>query len=128
MSEPLAERLSRFTPDGTGLDRDGLFFAAGRASARPNGVWVGLAGLLAVAQVVTLFVLWPAPTPPAAPAAVEAPRETQAREPAPAASEQPAPEPQAFLAPATELPPAEPAGSLVPDAPPLRAAALPSPD
>ena len=46
MSEPLAERLSRFTPDGSGLDRDALLFAAGRASARPNRRWVALAAAL----------------------------------------------------------------------------------
>ena len=71
MSEPLAERLSRFTPDGSGLDRDGLLFAAGRASARPNRRWMALAAALAASQVLTLVSLWPptkalAPAPPAA--------------------------------------------------------------
>ena len=36
MSEPILERLSRFTPDAGRLDRDALLFAAGRESARPN--------------------------------------------------------------------------------------------
>ena len=58
MSEPLAERLSRFTPDGTGLNRDALLFAAGRASARPNRGWQLLAGVLAACQVLTLVGLW----------------------------------------------------------------------
>ena len=37
MSEPILERLNRFTPDAGGLDRDALLFAAGResAAARP---------------------------------------------------------------------------------------------
>ncbi|HWG43410.1 MAG TPA: hypothetical protein VN688_11545 [Gemmataceae bacterium] len=59
MSEPLAERLSRFTPDSTGLDRDALLFAAGRASARPNRRWMAIAGVLAVSQLLTLMALWP---------------------------------------------------------------------
>ena len=50
MSEPLAERLSRFTPDGAGLDRDSLLFAAGRASARPSRRWQALAAALAASR------------------------------------------------------------------------------
>ena len=46
MSEPILERLSRFTPDAGGLDRDALLFAAGRESARPNRGWM-IAGLSA---------------------------------------------------------------------------------
>ncbi len=64
MSEPLAERLSRFTPNATDLNRDALLFAAGRASMRPSRVWPALAGALAVAQLVTLFCLWPRTSPP----------------------------------------------------------------
>jgi hypothetical protein len=63
MSEPLAEHLSRFTPDPTGLDRDALLFAAGRASARANRKWQALVGTLALSQVLTLVLLWPR-TPP----------------------------------------------------------------
>ena len=37
MSEPFAERLSRFTPDGGGLDRDALLFAARTRSVRLAG-------------------------------------------------------------------------------------------
>ncbi|HEY7326537.1 MAG TPA: hypothetical protein VH592_02785 [Gemmataceae bacterium] len=59
MSEPLAERLSRFTPDATGLDRDALLFAAGRASVRPSRRWKALAGALVVSQLLTLVCLWP---------------------------------------------------------------------
>ncbi len=54
MSEPILERLSRFTPDAGGLDRDALLFAAGRASARPNRGWMTLASLLAGTQALSL--------------------------------------------------------------------------
>lgn len=64
MSEPFAERLSRFTPDAAGLDRDGLLFEAGRASVRPPWRWQGLAAVLAASQLVTLWLLWTR-TPPA---------------------------------------------------------------
>jgi hypothetical protein len=65
MSEPFLERLSRFTPDAGGLDRDALLFAAGRGSVRPNRGWITLATLLASTQVLSLVLLWPHPTPPA---------------------------------------------------------------
>jgi hypothetical protein len=65
MSEPLAERLSAFTPDASALNRDALLFAAGRASARPSRRWQILAAVLAASQVITLVCLWP-PTPPSA--------------------------------------------------------------
>jgi hypothetical protein len=58
--DPLIKRLSQLTPDGSGLDRDALLFAAGRASARLNRRWPALAGALAVPQMVILGVfLWP---------------------------------------------------------------------
>ncbi len=65
MSEPIVERLSRFTPDAGGLDRDSLLYAAGRASARPNRAWITLAAALGITQTLTLALLWPAPAPPA---------------------------------------------------------------
>jgi hypothetical protein len=65
MSELYLERLSRFTPDATGLDRDMVLFAAGRASVRPNRGWIVAASSLAVCQVLTLALLWPKPMPPA---------------------------------------------------------------
>jgi hypothetical protein len=68
MSEPLAERLSRFTPDGFGLNRDALLFAAGRASVRSNWRWKMLVGMLAASQLCTLLCLWPR-TPPSSPPA-----------------------------------------------------------
>jgi hypothetical protein len=68
MSESVAERLSKFTPDGSGLDRDRLLFEAGRASVRPRRGWPALCAALAAAQLVTLGLwLWPRPTVPAAP-------------------------------------------------------------
>jgi hypothetical protein len=64
MSEPILERMSRFTPDAGGLDRDALLFAAGRGSARPNRGWIALATMLASSQVLSLVLLWPRPTLP----------------------------------------------------------------
>jgi hypothetical protein len=133
MSEPLAERLSAFTPDGSGLDRDGLLFAAGKASARPNTWWVALAGLLAAGQVATLVWLWPKPPPRVVtPAPVVAPAPAEPDEhPAPA------PPPESSPAPSmvdrrrwtedAESPRPAPARSLVPDAPPLHAFAASTP-
>ena len=67
MSESILERLSRFTPDARGLDRDALLFAAGRNSVRPNRGWATLASLLAATQAISLAFLWPRPNPPADP-------------------------------------------------------------
>lgn len=83
MSETFAERLSRFTPDATGLDRDALLFAAGRASVRPNRRWPALAGVLALSQVVSLVCLWPqSPSSPPSEAPVIA-RKPSRPDPAP---------------------------------------------
>jgi hypothetical protein len=60
MHKSLAESLSRFTPDSSGLDRDALLFAAGQASARrPVRTWRVLVGALAACQLLTLVLLWP---------------------------------------------------------------------
>jgi hypothetical protein len=60
--DPLIRRLSRFTPDSAGLDRDALLFAAGRASACPNRRWMALSGALAASQIITLgLFLWAGP-------------------------------------------------------------------
>jgi hypothetical protein len=64
MSEPILERLSRFTPDAGRLDRDALLFAAGRVSARPNRGWKTLASLLAGTQALSLVLLWTHPMAP----------------------------------------------------------------
>lgn len=63
MSEAFIERLNRFTPDAGGLDRDTLLFEAGRASARPNGAWMGLSAVLASTQLLALVFLWPQSNP-----------------------------------------------------------------
>ena len=57
MSEPFLERLSRFTPETGGLNRDALLFAAGRRSARPNRGWIALAAALAGTQTLSLALL-----------------------------------------------------------------------
>ena len=77
MSDPLAERLSRFTPDAAGMDRVGLLFAAGRASAQTSRRWQLIAGLLAATQLHTLVALLlrpaTAPSDPGQKVVVEAP-------------------------------------------------------
>jgi hypothetical protein len=122
MPESLEQRLSRFTPDGSGLDRDALLFAAGRASARPGRRWMTLAGALAVSQLLTLALLWPRPAPPA-PVPAPAPSPAVAVEPPPPARETPALWVLRDQAIATEgnLPPPAPTESLARSDPPLRA-------
>lgn len=63
MSDSLIRLLGRFTPDASGLDRDALLFAAGRASARTAGRWKVLAAALLVAELLTVALLWPRPAP-----------------------------------------------------------------
>jgi hypothetical protein len=124
MSRSLEQRLKRLTPDSTGLDRDGLLFAAGRASVRPSRRWPVLAAALAVSQVLTLSLLWPRAAPQApAPVAVAAP--AAFRQVA-----EPDPQPQPFalgmlrarlLSGAGEVPSSAPVRALVPPGPPLHA-------
>jgi hypothetical protein len=65
--DPVTDRLARFTPNATGLDRDAVIFAAGQRAARGSRLWPAAAALLAVSQVVTLVSLWPrSPEPPTA--------------------------------------------------------------
>jgi len=83
-NESLAERLSRFTPDGATIDRDSLLFAAGRASVRKSRSWIALVGALAASQLATLIFLWPrasVPTSPAESFAASEPAATVEREP-----------------------------------------------
>ena len=63
MSEPFLERLSKFTADAGGLNRDELLFAAGRSSARPNRLWKAMAAMLAASQALSLVLLLPVPRP-----------------------------------------------------------------
>lgn len=58
-SDPVTDRLARFTPNAAGFDRDALLFAAGQRSARGSRFWPAVAALLAVLQIVTLIALWP---------------------------------------------------------------------
>jgi hypothetical protein len=124
MSEPIAERLSRFTPEAAGLDRDALLFAAGRAAARPSRWWVAAACLLALSQGVTLICLWPRQPVPvsSAPAAPTTP----AVQPSPADPPSTAEDPQPWAMTrqaltSGELPPYRGPKAFVPDRPPLRA-------
>lgn len=133
MSEPIAELLSRFTPDAGGLDRDALLFAAGRASARPSRRWIALAGALAASQLLTLVLLWPQPAVVNAPMIVDkAPPKV-----GPAPHKEPSPEPspspssllvlqQQFLEKGDLPAPQHFSGDMVPDAPPLRAFSISS--
>jgi hypothetical protein len=122
MSEPLAERLSRFTPDGSGLDRDALLFAAGRASARPNRRWAALAAALAASQVLTLVSLWPrantpATAPPAASFALPGPSDTS---PPPRDPSELAALSARLLATEGDWPPPADEGPMIDPEPPLR--------
>jgi hypothetical protein len=79
--DPVLDKLGRFTPDATGINRDEWLFAAGRASARTPRGWKAAAGVLALTQAAIL-VAWlsaprvPAPTVPViSPAAVSLPAE-----------------------------------------------------
>jgi len=115
MPGPLEDRLSRFTPSPGGLDRDGLLFAAGRASARPGRKWPTVAALLALSQALTLALLVAGtPTPPR----TEPPAEVVPD--VPSESVPPSPLilrnwPSAF----DEMPVPEPVSDLMPDDPPL---------
>ena len=89
MSEPILERLNRFTPDAGRLNRDALLFAAGRASARTNRGLMTLASLLAGTQALSLLLLWPQPTRlpgRSAPPVAGLPGPPEVREPAPSKS------------------------------------------
>jgi hypothetical protein len=119
MSDPLTDRLARFTP--AGLDRDALLFSAGRASARPDRRWQAIAGLLAVAQVLTLAWLFrpvPAPAPHTA-APAKAPADFLPS-PRPAGGSE---DPPSLIRrwPRADEPAPAVTADLVPDAPPLRA-------
>jgi hypothetical protein len=122
MSEPLADRLRQFTPQGAALDRDALLFHAGRASVRRGQGWMISTLALAVCQVVTLTLLWPRSAPQNGPITIE---------PSPPAAAQPEPTPavdpsewlaltrRAAASGETDLSPSTPAGPLVPDGPVL---------
>jgi hypothetical protein len=116
MSEPLADRLKHFTPDGAVVDRDALLFACGRASVRPRRGWKALAAALAACQVLTLVLLWPRPASPPGPALVVQVPEPVAPAP-PDASGWATLNRLVAQSPTGELPPAPASEPLVPDAP-----------
>jgi hypothetical protein len=133
MSDSLATRLSQFTPDASGLDRDALLFAAGRASVRPNRGWMALAGALMASQLVTLTLLGfqaaaPVTVPTPGPAPVVSPKPTPPDEPA---QSTPHDAPNLFmlrnlaLEAEGNLPSAHPVEQLAPSDPPLHAFAAP---
>ena len=114
MPGPLEDGLSRFTPSLGHLDRDGLLFAAGRASARPARKWPTVAALLALSQALTLALLVtgtpprpqpPAPAVPVVPAESVVPRPEAVRDWGRALDETP------YSPPAMD--------DLIPDEPPL---------
>jgi hypothetical protein len=125
MSRRIDELLKCFTPDTSGLDRDALLFAAGRASARPNRLLLSLVACLTLSQAITLaaIVLRPTESVPAAvhdtvvpttPAAPEMPPPVSHRDGAFTFIPRPTSE-------ALELPVPKGLDDLVPDDPPLRA-------
>jgi hypothetical protein len=121
MSESFAKQLSRFTPDSTGLDRDGLLFAAGRASARPHRGWLALCSALAASQLLTVTLLWPRPAVSPLPSG-DAPAVVKSQPPAPG-SNTPSLWDEAARVSAAEggLPPAVAVDHLVAPDPPLHA-------
>lgn len=54
--DPVFDKLTRFTPTASDLNRDAILFAAGRASARSRR-WPVIAGVLAVTQAIMLGLL-----------------------------------------------------------------------
>jgi hypothetical protein len=129
-SDPLVERLRRFSPDRVALDRDAVLFAAGRAAARPNRCWQALVGALAACQLISLGLLWPRSMPPASPISR-----------APLAEDSVAGSPRfvaadfphgpgvlraGMLTDGGELRPSIPKAPLVPEQPPLRVFPLPA--
>ena len=133
MSDPFAASLSKFTPDASGLDRDALLFAAGRASAPPRRGWMALAVVMAASQLVawTLLGFQSAHSP-----GVPTPDSGSMAVPNPMPSERPSPSPdrdgQSYsplraqaLAAEDQLPAPEPIEQLAPAEPPLHAFAAP---
>ncbi len=55
--DPLVQKLARFTPASSTVDRDAMLFAAGRASGSGAGKWKVVASVLAMTQAV-MFVVW----------------------------------------------------------------------
>ena len=128
MPEPIIDRLSQFTPNGSSLDRDALLFAAGRASVHPNRGWMAIAGVLAATQAMTLalFVLRP---PAAAPNSTLGTVATviEIRHPPANATELGALNHALLASKDADLPPTYPSDDLIPDEPMIHAFAAPLP-
>jgi hypothetical protein len=125
MSEPLAERLSRFTPDPGDLDRDAVLFAAGRASVRPDRRWAALVAALATCQVLTLALLWPRPIPAPGPTPAPLPVAVQPQDRPAEPSELWALNRRVLGAGREDLPPPTPGEESPPGEPTLRVGAIP---
>jgi hypothetical protein len=52
--DPVFDKLGRFTPVGSGIDRDEWLYQAGRASVRAPRAWKWVAALLAASQSLTI--------------------------------------------------------------------------
>jgi hypothetical protein len=128
MPEPIIQRLSQFTPDGSRLDRDALLFAAGRASVRPNRGWMAAAGALAACQLATLVFLWPRPPAPDTHIVANGGPPTVTMPTGPSdASQMEMLNRRVLASKDADLPPDSPSDDLVPAAPPLHAFAAPTP-
>jgi hypothetical protein len=129
MSEPIIQRLSQFTPDGSSLDRDALLFAAGRASVRPKRAWMAAAGVLAACQILTLALLWPPAAPPTGTIADALPGSAPVEKLSlpPDASGLVILNRRWLASKDGDLPQTGPTDNLVPGAPPLHAFAAPTP-
>lgn len=121
MSDPIAERLSRLTPDAGALDRDALLFAAGRASARASRRWQVATVVLAACQVGTLILLWPHAAPPSGPLPI-------VEETPPATAPADWGVTRTIVASEDEWKRPPDSGPLIPDEPPLRAFSAPPND
>jgi hypothetical protein len=130
MPEPIIDRLSQFTPNGSSLDRDALLFAAGRASVHPNRGWMALAGMLATSQVMTLALFWLRPTPSVLVESSELSSGIVMKIPhaPPDASELGVLNRALVASKDAELPPSYPTDDLVPDEPMIHAFAAPLPE
>ncbi|HEV8062395.1 MAG TPA: hypothetical protein VGP68_21125 [Gemmataceae bacterium] len=125
MPESFAERLSAFTPDGTGLDRDALLFAAGRAAAHVNRGWTTLACTLAASQLLTLVLFWPKSPAPMNIVSEESRVPSNLTQIQPSSDREAgdfrALDSRAFAWRDGDLPPASPIESMAPESPPLHA-------
>jgi hypothetical protein len=134
--DAIIERLSRFTPDASGLDRDALLFAAGRASSHTNSRWRVLACVLLMTQVGTFGALWRLRMIPVSELTTHAlPPPTAIESAPPPVPAPPVAEParlahlrRLLLTADGQLPRSAANRALIPSAPPLRAFGTPPPD